>query len=147
MKRYLKNLCTAICGRNLYEKELTETKRRLEQSEENYKEFGNVPASQMIDNTKQISTYQTLVENLRERLKEKDETIEQIRKDYQRQVENYEKRVGDYSLTIDALQKKNGELQEKLDNLTGNASLQNCANDKKPKTKRKPKTDKKPIKQ
>ena len=149
MKRYLKNLWAAICGRNPYQEELTETKRRLEQSEEDYKDFGNVHDSQMIENTKQISTLQTLVENFRERIKEKDELIDQMKKDYQRQVKNYEKRVGDYSLTIDALQKKNGELQEKLDDLTGNASLQDPASEKKPKRKPRPrpKTDKKPVKQ
>jgi uncharacterized protein YeeX (DUF496 family) len=84
-----------------------------------------------------MNSYQTLVENYRDRLKEKEEEINKMLVDYQRQVENYEKRLGGYSVTIAELQKKNGELQDELDFLTGKENQQARGNEKKPKTEQK----------
>ena len=135
MKYYLKNLLTALCGRNPYRQELDELKEEMEKARENvstlqdayYKEMEkSVDAERMQDeaaklleeyksmiekNGKQLTSFQALVENYRERLDEKNAMIEQIRKDYQRQVENYENRIGNYCLTIADLQKRVETLQ------------------------------------
>ena len=139
MKYYLKNLLTALCGRNPYRQELDELKEEMEKARENvstlqdayYKEMEkSVDAERMQDeaaklleeyksmiekNGKQLTSFQVLVENYRERLDEKNAMIEQIRKDYQRQVENYENRIGNYCLTIADLQKRVEALQNAYD--------------------------------
>ena len=142
MKQYLKNLLTAICGKNPYRQELDKLKEQMEKAGENVSMLQDayygvqekkVEAERVLaDYAKQMNSYQTLVENYRDRLKEKDEMIDQIRKDYQRQVANYEKRVGDYSVTI-------AELQKKVESLTDKENLQARGKEKKPKM-RKPKT-------
>lgn len=123
MRSYLKNLMTAICGANPYRLELDKLKEDMEKAGANVRVLQDAYYSVqekrddleklLEDYAKQMNSLQTLVENYRERLKEKDAMIEDIRKDYQRQMENYVKRVGDYSLTI-------AELQKKLDKLAGN---------------------------
>lgn len=114
---------TAICGANPYRLELDKLKEDMEKAGANVRVLQDAYYSVqekrddleklLEDYAKQMNSLQTLVENYRERLKEKDAMIEDIRKDYQRQMENYVKRVGDYSLTI-------AELQKKLDKLAGN---------------------------
>lgn len=123
MRSYLKNLMTAICGANPYRLELDKLKEDMEKAGANVRVLQDAYYSVqekrddleklLEDYAKQMNSLQTLVENYRERLKEKDAMIEDIRKDYQRQMDNYVKRVGDYSMTI-------AELQKKLDEMTGN---------------------------
>ena len=96
MKRYFKNLFIALCGNNPYQMELDRVREEYEKTtekvyhlEEMYWKFQEQKAE--ID--KQVAGYQTLVENLRQRLKDK------------------EKLVADYSGTIAKL---NEELNKNL---------------------------------
>lgn len=136
MSYYFKNLLTALCGRNPYRQELDKLKEEMEKAGENvralrdsyYKEVEKAAEADKLrekaerllaeyegivtKSEKQLASYQTLVDNLRARVKEKDADIEEMRKDYRRQVESYEKRVGGYCVTIAELQEKVGELQD-----------------------------------
>lgn len=165
MKHYLKNLLTAICGRNPYQLELDKVKEEMEKASENvnalqesyYKEVEKAAEVEKLyeksaalmaeyekllkEGEKQLASCQSLVENLRERCKEKDEMIDQIRKDYRQQVENYEKRVGVYNMTITTL-------QDKLASLTDKKNLQERGREKmakprKTKAKQETKTEQK----
>lgn len=71
MKSYLRNLISFLIGRNPYQEQLDAAMRRER-------------------------SLQTLVENLRERIREKDELIYYIKKDYAQ-------RIHDYDVEIDAL--------------------------------------------
>ena len=78
---YIKNLMTALFGENPYQKELEEVRQhyektaaRVEQLEELRFKF----EERMDDTEKMVATYQTLVENLRRRLREKDDLIRQM---------------------------------------------------------------------
>lgn len=123
MKQYLKNLITALSGRNPYREDVGELRERYEKTAENVEAlrvmYGNLLEAKCLgedqlreyeqllsSSEKQLASYQTLVDNLRERITEKDAMMDQMRKDYQQQVRNYEKRVGDYCATIAALQEK-----------------------------------------
>lgn len=136
MKHYLKNLLTAICGKNPYRQELDKVREDMEKAGEHvrvlresyYKDMERAAllekqfekTESILDEYKerlgklwnQMVSCQDLVENYRDRLAEKDAMIEEIRKDYQRQVANYEKRVGEYCVTISELQKNMSMLQK-----------------------------------
>jgi peptidoglycan hydrolase CwlO-like protein len=64
MKNYLRNLLSALLGNNPYQTERDELRRQMKQ--------GN----------KQVASLQQLVENLRERIKDKDAVIAQLQKEY-----------------------------------------------------------------
>ena len=138
MKYYLRNLLTAICGKNPYQQELDKLKEQMVKAGENVSMLSDayygvqekrVEAERLLaDYAKQMNSYQTLVDNLRKRVTEKDAMIDEIRKDYQRKVANYEKRVGDYSATI-------ADLQKKVDGLTDKENRHARGKDKKPKAR------------
>lgn len=151
MKYYFRNLLTAICGKNPYRQELDKVKEEMAKADDNVNAlrmmYGRVLDSKcetekrlaeydrlMQTSEKQLSSFQTLVENLRDRGKEKDATIDQLRKDFQLQVANYEKRVSGYSVTI-------AELQKKIEELTDKKNRQARGKEKKSKTKQEPKTE------
>lgn len=89
MKQYFKRLWIALCGRNPYRENLERMREELAQakieceivSEQKEQTIGLVAIlSKKIEETdKQVASYQTLVENLRERIAEKDEMIAQMR--------------------------------------------------------------------
>lgn len=88
MKRYFIILWDAVCGRKLY---------REEQS--------------LLEIKKQVSALQTLVENLRERLAEKETLQDLIKHDYQKRIremrDNYNRQIDMYTKEITELQKEN----------------------------------------
>lgn len=80
MKRYLKNLLSALLGRNPYEVERDEMAAELEQASDNYRGLNELYYN-MVERweaeRKQMASLQQLVENLRERIRDKDAAIAQ----------------------------------------------------------------------
>lgn len=77
MKRYLKNLLAALLGNNPYQAE-------LEKADENVKQLRDMyfaACEKWEQNDKQVASLQQLVENLRERIKDKDAAINQYMTD------------------------------------------------------------------
>ena len=81
MKRYLKNLLSALLGNNPYEAERDDLAAKLEQAGENVRGLNELYYN-MVERweaeRKQVASLQQLVENLRERIKDKDAVIDQL---------------------------------------------------------------------
>lgn len=85
MKQYFRNLFIAICGNNPYQMELDKLREELDKAGENVKMLQGLYYKELekaAEAEKLLASYQTLVENQRERIKEKDEMLKEIRKDY-----------------------------------------------------------------
>lgn len=77
MRRYFWNLLSAMAGRDPYGDELLEKTVQLAKTEECYKQL-----SALFDKLNgEKNSMQTLVENLRNRIREKDELIRKMRED------------------------------------------------------------------
>lgn len=80
MKRYLKNLLSALLGNNPYRAERDEMAAKLEQAGDNVRGLQELYYN-MVERweaeRKQLVSLQQLVENLRERIKDKDAAIHQ----------------------------------------------------------------------
>jgi predicted RNase H-like nuclease (RuvC/YqgF family) len=74
MKRYFKNLLSALLGNNPYEAERDELRRQMERLRDMY----CAACEKWAQGDKQVASLQQLVENLRERIKDKDAVIEQL---------------------------------------------------------------------
>lgn len=100
MKSYLKNLLIALKGRNPYQEELDEKNRRLQKVADHnqslhdqlYAALNNWDGCRLLleDAEKKCASLQQLVENLRDRIKDKDAEIEQMRQEYDKRVATYE---------------------------------------------------------
>ena len=111
------NLMTALCGSDPYQKELAEVRERYEKTSERVRQLDDMyyqalrkweEASMKLEKDgKALSDYQKLIENLRERVAEKDAMIAEIRMDCRQQAEGYKHRIADYSAQVARLQ---GEL-------------------------------------
>ena len=80
MKRYLKNLLAALLGNNPYQVERDELAAKLEKADENVRgldELYYTVLEKWAANKRQLASLQQLVENLRERIKDKDAAINQ----------------------------------------------------------------------
>ena len=80
MKRYFRNLLSALLGNNPYQEERDELRRQMEQAAENVERLRDMycaACEQWDQSNKQIASLQQLVENLRERIKDKDDAIAQ----------------------------------------------------------------------
>lgn len=80
MKRYLKNLLAALLGNNPYEVECDELRRQMKQAAENVERLRDMycaACEKWEQSDKQVVSLQQLVENLRERIKDKDSAINQ----------------------------------------------------------------------
>ena len=107
--KYIRNLITALAGSNPYQMELDRVREEYEKTAERVRELGDIYyklREQLTETNKQVAGYQTLIENLRKRLSEKDTLMEQAREDSRKQAEEYRKRISDYSATIARLQKE-----------------------------------------
>ncbi|MBQ9646108.1 MAG: hypothetical protein IJV24_07110 [Prevotella sp.] len=92
MKRYVKNLIAALMGRNPYREELDEVKERYEQAADNVRSLQDMYYSALekwTEADRQAKSLQALTENLRERIREKDEMMEQMREEYQQRIRQY----------------------------------------------------------
>lgn len=80
MKRYLKNLLSALLGNNPYQAECDELATKLEKAGDNVRGLQELYYN-MVERweteQKQMASLQQLVENLRERIKNKDAAINQ----------------------------------------------------------------------
>ena len=99
IKNYLSNVLLAIRGINPFRKEMEGVKKQCEDALNRVKYldsiYNNVCAT-IAGAERRIKDYQRLVENLRERINEKDTLMEQIKRDYQ-------KRIADYVALVDEL--------------------------------------------
>ena len=131
MKQYIYNVWLALKGSNPFQQELDHVKERYEKATENFRtlqemyykalennealskqrdtiEEQNVRLLQMSkDATNQKQSLQKLVENLRERVSDKDCELKQQGKEYREQVErmktDYQQRIERYNQQIDRL--------------------------------------------
>lgn len=81
MRRYLKNILSALLGNNPYEAERDDLAAKLEQAGENYRGLNELYYNVLEKweaERRQIASLQQLVENLRERIKDKDAVIKQL---------------------------------------------------------------------
>ncbi len=80
MRRYLKNLLSALLGNNSYQAERDDLAAKLEKAGENYHQLNDLYYN-MVERweaeRKHVTSLQQLVENLRERIKDKDAAIAQ----------------------------------------------------------------------
>ena len=98
VKRYAKNLLLALLGNNPYQMEMAEAKVHLEKATEMWLTMKDMCFATMElerESQKQLMKMQLLVEILRDHLREKDEQVEQIKRecrDYiERMKRDYEK--------------------------------------------------------
>lgn len=80
MKRYLKNLLSALLGNNPYEAERDDLAAKLEKAGDNVRGLQELyynMVEQWEAEQKQITSLQQLVENLRERIRDKEAVIHQ----------------------------------------------------------------------
>lgn len=85
MKRYFKNLLSALLGNNPYEAERDELRRQMKQAAENVEWLRDMyctACEKWEQSDKQVTSLQQLVENLRERIADKDTAINQLQKEY-----------------------------------------------------------------
>ena len=93
MRRYFKNLLSALLGNNPYEAERDDLRRQMEQAAENVEQLRNMycaACEKWAQGDKQVASLQQLVENLRERIKDKDAAINQLKKEYTKLLTNRE---------------------------------------------------------
>ena len=110
MRRYFKNLLIALMGRNPYQIELDELREHYEKAAERVNELNDFyfKMVEKMDQTKRrMNDYQTLIENLRNRLAEKETENEQQGADFRERMErmkaDYQKRIDEYNKTIKKL--------------------------------------------
>ena len=79
MKQYFKNLLSALLGNNPYQAERDEMCRQMELAAENVqlRNMYCAACEKWEQSDKQVASLQQLVENLRERIKDKDDAIAQ----------------------------------------------------------------------
>lgn len=110
IQRYLSNLWLALCGTDPFREELVKLTADYEKTAENVKRL-NEMYYQVVDKwdqaEKRLEDYQVLVENLHERIKEKDAAIESAGKDFRERMErmkaDYQKRIEEYNKEINKL--------------------------------------------
>ncbi len=96
MKRYVKNLWLALTGANPYSDELQDAKDKLNKAEDNLSAMQNqlyAALKKWEQSAKRIDDYEALIENLRERIKEKDTLMERMKEDYQKRIDQYTKKI------------------------------------------------------
>ena len=79
MKDYLRNLALALMGRNPYQAERDDLAEKLEKADENVRVLKHLYCNVLEkweSKQKQAASLQQLVENLRERIKDKDAAID-----------------------------------------------------------------------
>ena len=85
MKQYFKNLLSALLGNNPYQAERDDLAAKLEQAAENVERLRDMycaACEKWEHGDKQVASLQQLVENLRERIKDKDAALDQLQKEY-----------------------------------------------------------------
>lgn len=125
--QYLRNLFSALLGRNPFQEEIDKVKKELESVEEYRrilkllyqvllskwdaeKEQSKKMRRENEKQQQQIKDLQMLVENLRGRVKEKDEDIKQQGRDFRERVEriksDYQQRIDAYNKALDGVDRQ-----------------------------------------
>jgi uncharacterized protein YeeX (DUF496 family) len=100
MKRYVKNLWLALTGANPYSDELQDAKDKLNKAADNLSAMRNqlyAALEKWEQSVKRTDDYEALIENLRERIKEKDTLMERMKEDYQKRIDQYTKKIDELS--------------------------------------------------
>lgn len=111
MKRYIKNLWFAVTGSNPYQQELDEKDSQYNRTVENFtalqQQYFNA-LEKWEQAEKNACSLQQLVENLRQRIKEKDAEMESAGREFHDRMErmkaDYQKRIDEYNLKIEEMQ-------------------------------------------
>lgn len=127
MKQYVKNLVLAICGRNPFAEEVADLKEKLEKAGENVRglqdqlyaalnrwdgcQYRLEEVSKTLEAAKKsAASQQQLVENLRERIKDKDAELEEQGRAFRERLEQtrqkYDGRIATYAEEIARLKEK-----------------------------------------
>ena len=122
--RYIKNVITALLGRNPFQQELEDLKKKCEDLDDQVKSLDNLYHSVVKKLNKaddQINSYQVLVENQRERLACKDKDIAELDLQHKKYVEKcreyiamFQKKVRDQRKQIEGRPVEMGVLHEWL---------------------------------
>ena len=98
IKRYAQNLLQALLGKNPYQVEMGKARDALEKAAEilnTMQDMYSATLEKWSESQKQLTQMQQLVETLRDHLREKDEQVEQLRREYidciERMKRDYEK--------------------------------------------------------
>jgi len=148
MKQYFKNLVLAICGRNPFAEEVAELKEELEKAGEDVrglqdqlfaalerwesaKRLLSLNKERMEKRDNQIASLQTLVENLRERIRDKDAELEEQGRAFRQSMEqtrqDCDKRMATYAQEIERLQKRQENAKRKIEGMLSEAEHQPMA--------------------
>ena len=117
LKNYFRNLLEALLGRNPLREDMERMRQAHEKNEKEMLALKNLYCDcvdimdrysrQIAEKDKQITSLQTLVDNLRERIKEKDGLLELVQHEYQLRMkqasEDFQKKIETYSEEIDRL--------------------------------------------
>lgn len=96
MRQYLHNLLTALRGVNPFELELKRIREDYNRVAEQVTQLQSVYGAvkeRTAGAIRQVSSLQRLVENLRERITEKDTLIERMKADYQERIKAYTTKI------------------------------------------------------
>lgn len=112
MKQYFKNLVLAICGRDPFAEEVADLKEKLEKAGENVSGLNEMYYSALEKweaAEKRAASQQQLVENLRERIRDKDAELEEQGRAFRQRMEqtrqDCDKRIATYAQEIERSQK------------------------------------------
>lgn len=118
MKRYIKNLVMAICGRNPFAEEVADLKEKLEKAGENVRGLNEMYYSALEKweaAEKRAASQQQLVENLRERIRDKEAELEEQGRAFRERMEQtrreYDGRIATYAEEIARLKEKKQQQQ------------------------------------
>lgn len=113
MRRYLKNLIIALMGRNPYRMELDDLTEKYEKTAERVYGLNDIyfkMVEKMEETKMRMNDYQTLVENLRQRVAEKEVELDCQKKDFRDRMERIK---SDYQKRLNACNRKIEELNDK----------------------------------
>lgn len=155
MKHYIKNLVLAICGRNPFAEEVEDMKEKLEKAGENVRglqdqlytalekwneaqqllfESGRMVGERdkwLAEKDRQMASQQQLVENLRERIRDKDAELEEQGRAFRQSMEptrqDCDKRIATYAHEIERLQKRQENAKRKIEGMLYEAEHQPMA--------------------
>lgn len=113
MKQYFKNLVLAIRGRNPFAEEVADLKEKLEKAGENVSALNDqlyAALEKWEAAKKSAASQQQLVENLRERIRDKEAELEEQGRAFRERLEQtrreYDGRIATYAEDIKRLQKR-----------------------------------------
>lgn len=134
MKQYFKNLVMAIRGRNPFAEEVADLREKLEKAAENVSSLRDqlyAALEKWEAAKKSAASQQQLVENLRERIKDKDAELEEQGRAFRERLEQtrreYDGRIATYAQEIERLQKRQENAKRKIEEMLSEAEHQPMA--------------------